>query len=279
MKKITVVKLGEMKKHKERITMLTCYNYWMAKILNEAEIEVLLVGDSLGMVVLGYENTLPVKVEDILYHTKAVKKGNLSALLVADMPFMSYQLGEKEALLNCSRMLKEGGAEAVKIEGGAVVAKTVKCLVEANIPVMGHIGLTPQAVHKMGGYRVQGRGKEEAERLIVDAQVLEEAGVFSLVLEGIPEKLSREITKKISVPTIGIGAGKYCDGQVLVSEDLLGLTGKVTPKFVKQYVRLDKEIKKAVDRFKKEVKEVNIPIPLTLDLGHKTPRHEVLVYN
>ncbi len=259
MKKITVVKLGEMKKHKERITMLTCYNYWMAKILNEAEIEVLLVGDSLGMVVLGYENTLPVKVEDILYHTKAVKKGNLSALLVADMPFMSYQLGEKEALLNCSRMLKEGGAEAVKIEGGAVVAKTVKCLVEANIPVMGHIGLTPQAVHKMGGYRVQGRGKEEAERLIVDAQVLEEAGVFSLVLEGIPEKLSREITKKISVPTIGIGAGKYCDGQVLVSEDLLGLTGKVTPKFVKQYVRLDKEIKKAVDRFKKEVKEVKFP--------------------
>ncbi len=259
MNKITVVKLQEMKHHKEKITMLTCYNYWMAKILNEVEIEVLLVGDSLGMVVLGYENTLPVKVEDILYHTKAVKRGNLSALLVADMPFMSYQVGEKEALLNCSRMLKEGGAEAVKIEGGAGVAKTVKCLVEANIPVMGHIGLTPQAIHKMGGYKVQGRVKEEAQRLVADAQVLEEAGIFSLVLEGIPEKLSREITKKISVPTIGIGAGKYCDGQVLVSEDILGLTGKVTPKFVKQYVRLDKEIKKAMDRFKKEVKENKFP--------------------
>ncbi|MCK5534507.1 3-methyl-2-oxobutanoate hydroxymethyltransferase [bacterium] len=259
MNKITVVKLQEMKQRKEKISMLTCYNYWMAKILNEVAVDVLLVGDSLGMVVLGYENTLPVKVEDILYHTKAVKRGNLNALLIADMPFMSYQLGEKEALLNCSRMIKEGGAEAVKIEGGAQIAGTVKRLIEANIPVMGHIGLIPQAIHKMGGYKVQGRKKEEAQRLIEDARILEEAGIFSLVLEGIPEKLSKEITRKINIPSIGIGAGKYCDGQVLVTEDLLGLTGRGTPKFVKQYVHLDIQIKKAAGKFKKEVKESKFP--------------------
>ena len=259
MNKITVTKLQEMKKKHEKISMLTCYTYSMAKILNEAEIEVLLVGDSLGMVVLGYENTLPVKVEDILYHTKAVKRGNLYSLLIADMPFMSYQVGIKEALINCGKMIKEGGAEAVKIEGGAAVEKIVKALIGANIPVMGHIGLTPQAIHKMGGYKVQGRTREDVQRLILDAQILEEAGVFSLVLEGIPEDVSREITEKVCVPTIGIGAGKYCDGQVLVLEDILGLSSNFTPKFVKKYAHLDREIKEAVGRFKKEVKEGKFP--------------------
>lgn len=259
MEKITTTKLREMKEKKEKITMLTCYNYSMAKLLNQAGIEVLLVGDSLGMVVLGYENTLPVTVEDILYHTKAVKRGNSRALLVADMPYLSYQVERSEAIRNCGRMLKEGGAEAVKCEGGREIAETVKALVAANIPVIGHLGLTPQAIHKFGGYKVQGRSELAAQRLKEEAKILEESGIFALVLECVPLALAKEITEMVSVPTIGIGAGPHCDGQVLVLDDMLGLYGEITPKFVKKYASLNQEILQALTQYREEVKQEKFP--------------------
>ncbi len=259
MEKITTVRLKEMKEKKEKITMLTCYNYSMAKLLNQAEIEVVLVGDSLGMVVLGYENTLPVTVEDILYHTKAVKRGNSKALLVADMPFLSYQVEIAEAIRNAGRMLKEGGAEAVKCEGGQEMAETIKALGRANIPVMGHLGLTPQAIHQLGGYKVQGRTNAAAKKLIAGAKILEDCGIFALVLECIPQMLAKEISRAVSVPTIGIGAGPDCDGQVLVLDDLLGLYGGTTAKFVKQYAKLNPTILQALAEYRQEVKKGQFP--------------------
>lgn len=259
MEKVTTTSLLTKKQSHQKITMLTCYDYTTAKIMNEVGIDIMLVGDSLGMVLLGYENTLPVTVEEMLHHTKAVKRGNSKALLVLDMPYLSYHIKPSEAVRNAGRFLKEGGAEAVKIEGGREMVKTIKALLDADIPVMGHIGLTPQAIHKMGGYKVQGKDEKQAQRLKEDALILQDAGVFSLVLESIPWTLAKEITASLTIPTIGIGAGKYCDGQVLVVNDMLGWYGDFTPKFVKKYANISEIMKKAFIDFKKEVEKGIFP--------------------
>lgn len=259
MKKITTATLLDMKKSGEKIAVLTAYDAPTAKILNDLGIEVVLVGDSVGNVKLGYENTIPVTMEEMIHHTKAVKRGNSTALLVADMPYLSYQLTVPEAKTNAGRFVKEAGAEGVKIEGGIEVANTIKALVEINVPVMGHLGLTPQAIHKIGGYKMQGKTQSSAEKMVTDAKILEGAGVFAIVLECIPSELAKEITEKVSVPTIGIGAGPYCDGQVLVLDDLLGLSPEPVPQFVKKYADLRKEMVEAVKKFRQEVKEKKYP--------------------
>lgn len=256
--KTTVATLMEKKQKNEKITMLTAYDYLMAKVLDEVGIDLILVGDSLGMVVLGYDTTIPVTLEEVLYHTKAVARGAKSAMVVADMPFLTYQTDKVEALKNAGRFLQEGRAQAVKIEGGELMAETVDFLVRRGIPVMGHIGLTPQSVNQLGGFKVQGRDIEQAHQLIKDAQILDKAGVFSIVLECVPYQLAKIITEKVSVPTIGIGAGPYCDGQVLVIQDLLGYF-EATAKFVKKYAQLDKEIKRAVSEYIEEVRSEKFP--------------------
>jgi 3-methyl-2-oxobutanoate hydroxymethyltransferase len=256
--KITVPLLLEKKRKKEKITMLTAYDFSTALILDRAGIDVLLVGDSVGPIFSGYENTLPVTVEEIIYHTKAVARARKNALLVADMPFLSYQCSLEDAVKNCGLMLKVG-AEAVKLEGGREIADLVRKLTLSGIPVMGHIGLTPQSIHSMGGYKVQGKTEESRKRLISSAQALEEAGVFSIVLECVPEDLAKEITENISIPTIGIGAGRYCDGQVLVINDILGLFEGFRPKFVKKYADLGPVVEKAVKDFIEEVKTGKFP--------------------
>lgn len=257
--KITTTKLQEMKKANEKITMLTAYDYSMAKILDSAGIDILLVGDSLGMVMLGYENTLPVSMDEMVTFTKAVSKGTTNALVVADMPFLSYKVDVVDAVYNAGRLIKEGGAQAVKVEGGEHIVKTILAMIHADIPVMGHLGLTPQAIHQIGGYKVQGKNSTSAKTLSEDAKLLEEIGIFALVLECIPYQLSQEITQTLSIPTIGIGAGPYCDGQVLVIHDVLGLYEDVRPKFVRQYVDLKSPMAKAVKRYAQEVKEGKFP--------------------
>jgi len=238
-KQTTTTTLCEMKQKDAKITMLTAYDFPAARLLNEAGVDVILIGDSVGMVKLGYESTLPVTVEEMLHHVKAVKRGNTRALLVADMPYLSYELDCAQAARNAGRLVKEGGAHAVKIEGGGLDAvAVVKELLRIHIPVMGHLGLTPQSINRLGGYKVQGRAARDAERIIAQAQALENAGVFALVLECIPSDLARKITSTLSIPTIGIGAGPHCDGQVLVLDDALGLTESGTPKFVKHYANL-----------------------------------------
>ncbi|MCD6514183.1 MAG: 3-methyl-2-oxobutanoate hydroxymethyltransferase [Candidatus Odinarchaeota archaeon] len=257
--KITIEKLKRMKKKGEKITMITSYDYPFASLADQVGIDVILVGDSVGMVVLGYENTLPVTLEDILHHTKAVTRAVKRALVVADMPFLSYQIGVKEAIINAGRLIKEGLADAVKIEGGKNVTHIVKALVDANIPVMGHIGLTPQRIKIFGRYRVRGKSIDEAVKLINDAKALEEAGVFSIVLELIPAEVAKIITEEVSIPTIGIGAGPYCDGQVLVIHDILGLFERFVPKFVKRYTNLSDEIRKAISEYIADVKGKRFP--------------------
>lgn len=254
MKKVTVSTLLEMKKKGEKISMLTAYDAPTAKILNEVGIEVVLVGDSVGNVKLGYENTIPVTMDEMLHHTKAVRRGNSSALLVCDMPYLSYQLSIDEAKINAGRLIKEGGAEAIKFEGGSEIADTIRAFTEIHVPVMGHLGLTPQAVYKIGGYKMQGKTESSAKKMVQDANVLEEAGVFAIVLELIPSELAREISQKVSVPIIGIGAGPHCDGQVLVIDDLLGLSEDPIPSFVTKYADLRKEIFRAVQQFRDHVK-------------------------
>lgn len=261
MARVTTAALLEMKEKGEKITMITAYDYPTACLLDEAGIDILLVGDSLGNVVLGYENTLPVTMEESLHHTKAVARGAKRAMVVGDMPFLSYQTTVADAVLNAGRYLKEAGAQAVKLEGGRERAEVVRALVEAGIPVMGHLGLTPQSVHQLGGFRVQGRTEEAAQRLIEDALILEEAGIFSLVLEAVPSGLAAEVTKRLRVPTIGIGAGPHCDGQVLVFHDMMGLTNKKVPKFVKKYASLYELMLDALRRFKAEVQEGVFPGP------------------
>jgi len=256
--KITVPLLLEKKRNKEKITMLTAYDYSTALILDRAGIDILLVGDSVGPIFSGYENTLPVTVEEIIYHTKAVARARKNALLVADMPFLSYQCSLEDAVKNCGLMLK-AGAEAVKLEGGREIVDLVRKLTISGIPVMGHIGLTPQSIHSLGGYKVQGKTEESRKRLISSAQALEEAGAFSIVLECVPEDLAKEITENISVPTIGIGAGRYCDGQVLVINDIIGLFEGFRPKFVKKYADLGPVVEKAVKDFIEEVKTGKFP--------------------
>lgn len=250
--KFTILDCMEKKRKREKITMLTAYDYTMAKILDEAGIDMLLVGDSLGMVIQGYDSTIPVKFEEILYHVKIVSRAAKRAMVIADMPFLSYQVNMDEGVRNAGLLIKEGGADAVKIEGGRHVADLVKRLVSIGIPVMGHLGLTPQSIKQLGGWKVQGKTRESAMKLVEDAKILEKSGVFSIVLEAIPWQVAKEITESINVPTIGIGAGKYVDGQVLVTYDMLGLVDFKT-KYLKKFAELKKEITSAVKTYIEEV--------------------------
>lgn len=249
----------KMMKGREKIICLTAYDYSAAALLDDCGVHLLLVGDSLGMTMLGYSNTLPVTMDEMLHHTAAVSRGVTNALVVADMPFMSFQVSDDEAFRNACRFIKEAGAGAVKIEGGAVRHSTIKRLVTNGIPVLGHIGLTPQSLREMGGYRVQGRLPQEAQTLLDDAAALEDAGVFAIVLECIPPALAADITSSVVVPTIGIGAGAACDGQILVTHDMLGMTGKVAPRFVKRYADLDGIMRKAVADYTSEVSDGQFP--------------------
>ncbi|MCZ2127668.1 MAG: 3-methyl-2-oxobutanoate hydroxymethyltransferase [Anaerolineales bacterium] len=258
-KKTTTLTFRQKKERGEPITMLTGYDYPTALALDKAGIDSILVGDSLGMVTLGYENTLPVTMDEMLHHARAVARGAKSALLVCDLPFMSYQVSTEDALRNAGRVLQEGGMDAVKLEGGRERADAVRAIVNAGIPVMGHIGLTPQSVHQLGGFRAQGKTASAAKRLLEDAQILEEAGAFSVVLEAVPAKLAEYISRRISIPTIGIGAGAGCDGQVLVVHDLLGLFDRFTPKFVRQYANLHETLHNAFAEYIDDVESKRFP--------------------
>jgi len=257
--RVTITQIKEMKQKGEKFAMLTAYDYSTAKLIDEAGIPLILVGDSLGMVVLGYGSTIPVTMDEMIHHTKAVVRGATKALVVGDMPFMTYQVSVEEALHNAARFMQEGGAQAVKLEGGEFMADTVQKIVTCGIPVMGHIGLTPQSIHQLGGFKIVGKTPEAALRMLNDAIALDQAGAFAIVLECVPEPLSKLITEKISVPTIGIGAGKYCDGQVQVISDLLGLYTDFVPKHAKQYARLFDIIKKATTDYIAEVKAGTFP--------------------
>lgn len=258
-RKITTLKLRGKKQRGEVITMLTAYDYPTALAVDRAMIDSILVGDSLGMVVLGYANTLPVTMDDMIHHCKAVARGAQYALLVGDMPFMSYQVSVQEAVSNAGRFLKEGGMDAVKLEGGRDRLEAIQAIVSTGIPVMGHLGLTPQSVHQLGGFRPQGRDSDTAHRLLEDAMMLQEAGCFSLVLESVPARLAALISQRLDIPTIGIGAGAGCDGQVLVTHDLLGLFDRFTPRFVKKYADLRSEMIRAFSEYKTEVEERAFP--------------------
>jgi len=254
MSKVTTAVIREMKRKGEIITVLTAYDYPTGLVVDEAGVDIILVGDSLGMVVLGYDSTIPVTMEDMLHHTKAVSRAVKRALVIGDMPFMSYQISAEEALYNAGRFLQEADAHGVKLEGGREVAEITRRITSAGIPVMAHLGLTPQSVHQIGGYRVQGKDEASAKRILEDAKMLEEAGAFSLVLECVPASLAKLVTESISIPTIGIGAGIHCDGQVLVLHDMLGMFEKFTPKFVKQYAQLNVLMKEGVRQYVDEVR-------------------------
>lgn len=258
---ITLRDIRAFKERGERFAMLTAYDALSARLLDEAGVPIILVGDSLGMVVLGYDTTLPVTMEDMLHHTAAVSRGTTNTMVVGDMPFMSYQGSVEDGIRNAGRFLKEAGANAVKLEGGARVLELTDRLVEAGIPVMGHLGLTPQSVNQFGGFRVQGRSDEQAHRIVKDAKDLEAAGIFSLVLEAMPAPLAKEVTESVSIPTIGIGAGPHTDGQVLVFHDFLGIASGYSPKFVKRYAEVGEEIKRAAAEFMAEVAEGTYPGP------------------
>ncbi|MEQ8277709.1 MAG: 3-methyl-2-oxobutanoate hydroxymethyltransferase [Deltaproteobacteria bacterium] len=258
-KQVTASTLRQMKADGERITMITAYDATMARLVDRGGADVILVGDSLGMVIQGAQNTLAVTLDDIIYHTRAVVRGASRAHVVADLPFMSYQADPTEGFRSAGRLMKEGGAHSVKLEGGAVYAPLVERLVGAGIPVMGHLGLTPQSVHAMGGFKVQGKDAAAAERILRDAKALEAAGAYAIVLEGVPVELSRVVTAQLSIPTIGIGAGVDCDGQVLVCYDLLGMFEDFVPKFVKRYAKLGDAVVEAVGEYKREVVEGTFP--------------------
>jgi 3-methyl-2-oxobutanoate hydroxymethyltransferase len=251
--------MKEMKQKGEKITMLTAYDYTTAKIVDEAGVPLILVGDSLGMVVLGYESTIPVTMEEMLHHTKAVVRGTKQAMVIGDMPFMTYHVSVEDAMYNAGRFIQEGGAQAVKLEGGVTVAEKVRSIVECGVPVMGHIGLTPQSIYQLGGYKIRGKTPETAARLVEDARALEEAGAFSIVLETVPAQLATFITQSISIPTIGIGAGIGCDGQVQVINDILGSFTEFVPKHAKQYAKLTDIIQNAVTEYHEEVKAGTFP--------------------
>ena len=258
-KKFTVASFLKAKKEGKKISMLTAYDYPMAKLLDEAGTDCLLVGDSLGMVVLGYETTLQVTVDDMIHHCRAVTRGTKSAHVTVDMPFLSYHISVEDSIRNAGRLIQEGGATAVKLEGGVNVIDKIKAIVNAQIPVMGHLGLTPQSINMLGGYKVQGTKLEQAKKLIEEAELLQQAGVFAIVLECVPEKLAKLISEKLEIPTIGIGAGKYCDGQVLVTPDMLGIYSDFKPKFVKQYANLGDMITKACTQYISEVQQQQFP--------------------
>jgi 3-methyl-2-oxobutanoate hydroxymethyltransferase len=255
----TIQDLLKKKNDRRKITMLTAYDYPFAKIVDEAGIDVILVGDSVGMVVQGLENTLPVTMDEMIYHTKMVTRAVKNAMVIGDMPFMSYQTGIEEAVRNAGRFLKEAGASAVKMEGGAEIAEQIKAMAKAEIPVMAHIGLTPQSIHRMGGYKVQGTSDESANRLRDEARIVEDAGAFSLLLEAIPTGLAKNITDELSIPTIGIGAGPHCDGQVLVLHDVIGMFERFVPRFVKRYANLRQEALNAVKAYRDEIESGVFP--------------------
>lgn len=257
--RLTLPKLIDRKREGRPITMVTAYDYPTACLLEEAEIDILLVGDSLGMVILGRENTLGVTVDEIVHHTRAVARGRSRALLIADMPFLSFHVDRRSAVRNAGRMIQEAGADAVKVEGGRKRARIVEAIVDAEIPVMGHIGLNPHAIQRLGGFKTQGRTLEGAEEILGDAEALERAGVFALVLEAIPEELGRLITRSVRVPTIGIGAGRHCDGQVLVFHDIVGLEQRKKPRFVRRYASLREPMLEALSAFKREVEQRRFP--------------------
>ena len=259
--KNTVVTIQKAKENKEKVTMLTAYDYSMAKLIDEAGIEMILVGDSLGMVMLGYEDTLSVTMEDMIHHTAAVARGAKNALVVADMPFMSYQTSVYDAVLNAGRLMKEGRAQAVKLEGGREFADHIKAITTASIPVVAHLGLTPQSLNAFGGFKVQGKSEAAARKLLEDAQIVEEAGAVAVVLECVPAKLAKLVTEKLHIPTIGIGAGADCDGQVLVYQDMLSMFGDFKPKFVKRFGEVGAVMKEAFQKYSEEVKAGTFPAP------------------
>jgi 3-methyl-2-oxobutanoate hydroxymethyltransferase len=258
-KKITLLDLQMMKREGKKITMLSIYDYPMALLADRAGIDTILVGDSLAMTLLGYENTIPVTMEEMLHHTKAVTRAVKYAFVIGDMPFMSYNTSERDAIFNAGRFMKEAGADAVKVEGGSNVIDIVKALIRAGIPVMGHIGLTPQTISMLGGLKAQGKDEKTAQKIIDDALLLEEAGVFAIVLECVPALLSKMVTERLKIPTISYGAGIYCDGQGLVSPDVLGLFDRFTPKFAKRYVNLSELVLKAFVSYKEEVLKGEFP--------------------
>lgn len=260
-KKITIPQFKEMKQQGKKIKMVTAYDYLLASVIDKSPIETILVGDSLGMVVLGYESTVSVTMEDMLHHIKPVVKGAPNTLIIADMPFGSYNVSISEAIANANRIMKEGGADCIKLEGGAVVVETVRSIVNAGIPVMAHIGLTPQTVSQLGGFKVQGKDAEAALKLLEDAQKLEEAGAFAIVAECVPAPVAKLLAEKLSIPVIGIGAGADCDGQVLVAQDMLGMFDRFVPKFVKQYANLNGIIVDALQEYAKEVDKGIFPGP------------------
>jgi 3-methyl-2-oxobutanoate hydroxymethyltransferase len=257
--RFTINQIKEMKQRGEKIAMLTAYDYSTAKIIDEAGIPLILVGDSLGTVVLGYGSEIPVTMDEMIHHTKAVARGTKQAMVIGDMPFMSYHISTEDALRNAARFIQEGGAQAVKLEGGVNVAEKVKSIVSCGIPVMGHIGLTPQSIHQLGGHKRQGKTLEAARKLVKDAQALEEAGAFAIVLETIPTQLATFITHSIDIPTIGIGAGAGCDGQVLVINDMLGSFTDFVPKHAKQYAQIASIMSKSIAKYRDEVKEGSFP--------------------
>ena len=259
MPKTTVQDFLKKKAEGRKISVLTAYDYPFAQIVDEAGVDAVLVGDSLGVVVQGRDNTLPVTMDEMIYHTAMVSRAVKNALVIGDMPFMSYQASLEDAVRNAGRFLKEGGAAAIKIEGGSEIAGRIEALTKSDIPVMAHIGLTPQSIHRMGGYKVQGKTKSSARKLIDEARIVQDAGAFSVVLEGIPMALAKEITKTVAIPTIGIGAGPWCDGQVLVLHDLLGLFDRFVPKFVKRYANLRAEAVRACTEYIKDVEDGRFP--------------------
>lgn len=259
MGRISTAELKEKRLRQEKISMLTSYDYSTAAMVDAAGIDMILVGDSLGMVVLGYENTLAVTMDDMIHHTKAVARATSKSMVVGDMPFLSYHISPQEAVRNAGRFIQEAGAQAIKLEGGVERIDTVKAILDAQIPVMGHIGLTPQSVNQLGGFKVQGKDLDGAKKLIEDARAMEAAGVFAIVLECVPTQLAKKITEEVSIPTIGIGAGPYCDGQVLVINDMLGMFKGHIPKFVKKYANLEPLIMEALQAYKQEVEQGLFP--------------------
>ncbi len=272
MEKITTINVRDMKDSGEKIVMLAAYDYTTARMIDESGADAILVGDSLANVVLGHKTTLSVDMDEMIHHTRAVATGVKRALVIGDMPFMSYQASSEDAIRNAGRFLKEGYAEAVKVEGGHRMIKKVEDIIESGVPVIGHLGLTPQWVHQFGGYKVRGKTESAARDILEDARRLEHAGAFAVVLEAMPWQLSKLITEKLTIPTIGIGAGPYCDGQVLVFQDLVGLTGPHVPKFVRRYADLDKVVMKALEDFKKDVKANKFP---TMAQSYEMPPEEM----
>jgi len=259
MKKVMIPDLQDKKREARKITMLTAYDYPSAKFIDDAGIDAILVGDSLGMVVLGYDSTVPVTMDEMIHHAKAVRRGTKRAFLIGDMPFMSYQISTEEAVRNAGRFMKEAGCDAVKLEGGDEVVEVTKAIVGAGIPVLGHLGLTPQTVSKLGGYRIQGKDADSAKKILDQALRLEQVGCFAVVLECVPDKVAKLITERLKIPVIGIGAGPDCDGQVLVTNDMIGLFDKFVPKFVKQYVKLSSLLTDAFTKYRAEVEKGVFP--------------------